>query len=164
MNTHGLGIASTGNAAISLAAFALFHGLGCTVFVPEDISRERLNQIQAFNPIVRYAPGYEEAVAQCNEASEREHLLNCNPGRQSAKLRGDSEIGSEISTMKWEYVVVPTNNGTLLGGIWRGLKRDSRRTRMVAAVAPRTKLAEGIAGFHKLEEPTLTQALKNPKG
>ena len=155
-----LAIASTGNAAISLAAYSYVHGLNCHVYLPSRIAAERLAQIQAYHPTIKYAATYEQAIAQCEEDSEKKSLLNCNPGARYEKIKGDSGIGMEIArNIRPDYVVCPTNNGTLLAGVWSGLRRAGVKTRMVAAVTTKTKLAAAIAGFHRMDEPALSETL-----
>jgi threonine synthase len=160
-----LAIASTGNAAISLAAYSYIHGLKCHVFLPSGIATERLAQIHAYHPTIKYGATYEQAIAQCEEDAEKKSLLNCNPGARHEKIIGDSRIGKEIAmNIRPDYVVCPTNNGTLLAGVWSGLRKAGVKTRMVAAVTRKTKLAAAIAGFHRIEEPALSETLKESEG
>jgi threonine synthase len=162
---HGLAIASTGNAAISLAAYSYIHRLECHVFLPKAIAAERMAQIQAYNPVISTCENYDNAIAECEADAEHYGLLNCNPGARAEKAQGDSSIGVEIAKkQRWSYVVCPTNNGTLLGGVWMGLRRARVKTRMVAAVARETKIAEGIAGFHRFESAALEKAIKESNG
>jgi threonine synthase len=164
MNIRRLGIASTGNAAISLAAYAHINSLKCHIFLPRTIAPERLAQIKAFNPTISFSDTYDQAITQCSEESDSEGFLNCNPGVRIEKMVGDSKIGTEIAKEPWTHVVVPTNNGTLFAGIWKGLRKAHRSTRMVGAVAKETKLAEGIAGFHRIEEPALSNTVEESGG
>jgi threonine synthase len=91
--------------------------------------------------------------------------LNCNPGSRREKLDGDSTIGYEIARrIRPNYVVCPTNNGTLLAGVWAGLKKSRAKPVMVAAVAKKSKIAASISGFHRFEEPTLSNCLSESKG
>jgi len=160
-----LAIASTGNAAISLAAYSYVHGLECHVHLPQGIALERLAQIQAYRPVIHVASTYREAFAECQEQCRREGMLDCNPGSRFEKLRGNSRLGAEIATrIKPGCMVCPTNNGTLLAGVWMGMKYRKLRPRMIAAVAKETRLAEGIAGFHRLEEPALSECLEESRG
>ncbi|HKM78820.1 MAG TPA: PLP-dependent lyase/thiolase [Candidatus Bathyarchaeia archaeon] len=162
---RGLAIASTGNAAISLAAYSYIYGLECHVFVPKSIAVERIAQIQSYNPIITTSESYDSAIAECEATAERYGFLNCNPGARAEKVQGDSSIGVEIAKkQKWSYVVCPTNNGTLLAGVWKGLRSSHMKTRMVASVAKQTKVAQGIAGFHKFERQALEDAIKNSNG
>ena len=158
-------IASTGNAAISLAAYSYICGIECHVYVPRTIAPDRMSQIQAYDPIISQSDTYDKAIAECQAVAERESYLNCNPGARPEKVNGDQAIGSEIAKkQKWTYVVCPTNNGTLLAGVWRGLRKSGSKTKMVASVARHTKLAEGIAGFHRFERDALSAAMKQSKG
>lgn len=163
-NIRKLGIASTGNAAISLAYYAYVNALKCHIFLPRTITPERLAQIQAFSPTINFSDTYDQAIAQCNEESNKEGYLNCNPGARIEKIIGDSKIGSEIAKHTWTSVIVPTNNGTLLSGVWRGLRKAHVRTTMVAAVTKETRLADAIAGFHRIEEPALSNTIQESKG
>jgi len=160
-----LAIASTGNAAISLAAYSSVRNLNCHVYLPKSIAKERLMQIQAYHPIVKFASNYQQAITRCEEDAEHNGFLNCNPGVCHEKILGDSEIGREIAMHgRPDYVVCPTNNGTLLAGVWQGLNKMDVKPHMIAAVARRTELAEAIAGFHRIEEPALSQTLKEGRG
>jgi len=162
---RGVGIASTGNAAISLSAYAYINGLKCHVFLPRAIAPDRLTQIQAYNPTITLCNTYDEAIAKCQSAAAHEGFLNCNPGARIEKVIGDSGIGREIAGReKWSCVVCPTNNGTLLAGVWRGLKVAGSSARMIASATKQTKVAEGIAGFHRVEEPALSKALRESNG
>jgi threonine synthase len=164
-DARGLAIASTGNAAISLAAYSYIYGLECHVFLPKTIAAERMAQIQSYNPIISTCESYDSAIAECEADAERYRLLNCNPGARAEKAQGDSSIGLEIAKkQKWSYVVCPTNNGTLLAGVWIGLRRAHVKTKMVACVAKQTRVAEGIAGFHRFEGQGLDDAIKESKG
>jgi len=160
-----LAVASTGNAAISLAAYSYVHGLKCHVYLPRRIAAERLAQIQAYHPAIKYGATYEQALAQCEKDAEKKGLLNCNPGTRHEKIIGDSKIGKEIAmNIRPDYVVCPTNNGTLLAGVWSGLRKSGFKTCMVAAVTKKTKLAAAIAGFHRKDEPALSETLKDSEG
>lgn len=163
---RGVAIASTGNAAISLAAYSYLHHLQCHVYLPERIAAERLAQIQAYCPIIHLSKGgYEEAIRECEKSSNREGLLNCNPGARAEKINGDMKIGIEIADqLKPSHLICPTNNGTLLTGVWKGLKASGVNTRVFAAFAKSTRLAEGIAGFHRIEEPELSNCLAESDG
>lgn len=162
---RSVAIASTGNAAISLAAYSYVHGIVCHVYLPRDMVAERLAQIRAYHPILHFADNYAGAVTKCHNDCEQKNMLNCNPGSRFEKVQGDSGIGVEIARrIRMDYVVCPTNNGTLLSGVWMGIKVRGMKTRMVAAVTRRSKVAEAISGFHRLEEPALTVCLDESKG
>jgi threonine synthase len=161
---HDLAIASTGNAAISLVAYSYIHRIKCHVFLPKAVSTERRAQIEAYAPQIMFLNTYKDAIDMCQVASERHGFLNCNPGARIEKINGDARIGREIARKKWDSVVCPTNNGTLFAGVWKGLKQKRAVTRMIAAVTSKTELADAIAGFHRIEEPALSDALNDCGG
>jgi len=161
-----LAIASTGNAAISLAFYSYVYELECHVFISRGIEPERLAHIRAYHPIISLTKGtYDRAIVECQNQSESHGYLNCNPGARREKMVGDSRIGNELGReVNVDYVVCPTNNGTLIAGIWAGLKQSGQSPIMVAAVAREGVLATSIAGFHRLEEPALSQCLNESDG
>jgi threonine synthase len=163
---RSLAIASTGNAAISLAFYSYVYGLDCHVYVSKGIEPERLTHIQAYHPVISFTEGsYEQAIVECREQSERHGYLNCNPGARREKMIGDSRIGYELGhESELDHVICPTNNGTLIAGIWVGLKQSLVRPRMIAAATRKSLLAASIAGFHRLEEPALSQCLEESHG
>jgi len=163
---EAVGCASTGNAAISLAAYSRMANIKCHIYVSETISQERMNLIRMFNPQIHTIKGgYEEAIKESNVEMEKRGIYNANPGQCHLKIIGDSYIGREIAeNLHPDFVIIPTNNGTLFSGVWKGLKDSNVRPRMVAATARNTKIADSIKGFHRLEEPAFSNALKESNG
>ena len=161
-----VGCASTGNAAISLAAYSRMTDIICHIYVSEKIGAERMNLIRMFSPRIHIVHGaYEEAIRQSNLEMSQEAIYNANPGRCYSKVVGDSYIGKEIAAeIQPDFVTCPTNNGTLFAGVWSGLKASKVKPTMVAATAKNTEIADSIKGFHRLEEPALPNALKESNG
>lgn len=160
-------IASTGNAAISMSALAPCEGIRVNVFVSRGMSQERLNLISAFSPKLHLINGaYGDAVRESEIFAESMGLYNANPGRNRHKLLGDSAIGVEIvSQLKKaspDYVVVPTNNGTLISGLWIGIKKANPR--MIAAVARETTLMGSIEGYHRYDGQELERTISESGG
>ena len=160
-------IASTGNAAISLSALAPCEGIGVDVFLSKNIEKERLGLISAFSPRIHLVPGgYDEAYRESEAFAEKERIYNANPGRNQFKIIGDSEIGREIvkqlGSRTPDYISVPSNNGTLISGVWRGSKHA--RPRMIAAVAPKSRLMSSIAGYHRLDRQELERTMSESDG
>ncbi|MGC9208508.1 MAG: PLP-dependent lyase/thiolase [Nitrososphaeria archaeon] len=160
-------IASTGNAAISLSALALGYGVKVHVFVSKSISKERLSFIKTFRPVLHLVEGsYSDAIRQSEEFATRNGIESANPGKNFNKILGDSSIGEEIGRQlsgNLDYIIVPTNNGTLLSGIWLGIKKTAR-PRMIAAVAPNSVLMESIAGYHRFDGGELDRAISESGG
>jgi len=162
----GVGCASTGNAAISVSAYAYMAGLGCDIYVSKTISPEKMALIEMFKPRIHVVDGgYHEAIDVSNREIEEKRLYNANPGSCEAKLRGNAGIGREIARELFPtYVVCPTNNGTHFAGVWMGLVEVGKRPVMVAATAKNTEIADSISGFHQLEGKAFQNALKESKG
>jgi threonine synthase len=161
-------IASTGNAAISLSALAPASRIQVHVFVSRNIAQERLNLLSTFKPTLHVIEGsYDDAVKMSNEFAADEGAYLANPGHNMAKLIGDSGMGREIAKqMKRsppDYVVVPTNNGTLLAGLWMGLNKNSEPA-MVAAIARNSELMSSIAGYHRHDGTQLDRAITESNG
>lgn len=152
---NAVGCASTGNAAISLAALANMIGLECHIYVSSGISKEKLNLIRAFHPILhRVSGGYEQAVHESNEEMREENIYVANPGQCRAKIEGDKKIGMEIANeISPDVLVCPANNGTHLIGVWEGIKQERLNPITIAATAKRTDIADSISGFHRFEGP-----------
>ncbi|MEM3798437.1 MAG: pyridoxal-phosphate dependent enzyme, partial [Candidatus Bathyarchaeia archaeon] len=162
-------IASTGNAAISLAALAKVAGLKVHVFYSKGMSLERKAIIESINPILHQVEGtYDSAVNASEFYAKANGIYLANPGNP-IKRKGDSIIGKEISSFlgNIDYdecnIYVPTNNGTLLAGIWEGVLYKNK-IKMIAAINENTNIAESIAGFHKLEGESLFKAVDVSKG
>jgi threonine synthase len=160
-------IASTGNAAISLSALAPCEGIGVDVFLSNSIENERLGLISAFSPSVHLVDGgYDDAYRESEAFAEEKGVYDANPGRNRFKIVGDSEIGREIvqqlGTRSPDYVFVPSNNGTLISGVWLGSKLA--RPIMIAAVAPKSRLMSSIAGYHRLDGKELENAVEESGG
>jgi len=161
-------ITSTGNAAISLAAYSLVHGVRCHVFVPNSISEEKARLITSFEGELHKVQGGLKAVyAECVDFIELHGAYDANPGRNAKKIEGDSVIGEEIIAQldaKPSHVFVPTNNGTLLAGVWSGFRGNNVRPKMIAATAPVTEVADSITGYTRLDGDALDVALEESGG
>lgn len=161
-----VGCASTGNAAISLSAFCRMARVECHIYVSENVSPEKLALIEAFGPHMHQVPGgYDQAVERSQIELSEKNAYIANPGVCRAKIVGNSYIGREIAeALQAQYVICPTNNGTHLAGVWKGLKDSGMKPIMVAAVSEKTSLADSIGGFHKLDAAELNQAIKESNG
>jgi len=166
-NSSNVVIASTGNAAISLSALAPCEGISVDVFLSKNIENERLELISAFSPRIHLVTGgYDEAYRESEAFAEKEGVYDSNPGRNRFKIIGDSGIGKEVveqlAKRTPDYIFVPSNNGTLIAGVWLGSKRA--RPRMIAAVAPKSTLMSSIAGYHRLDGQELEKTVAESGG
>ena len=157
--------ASSGNAAISISAFAFMNGYKSHVFVG-DIPEEKLQLIHIFRPEIHKVRGaYFQAVEAMREYVAGRRVYNANAGYCPAKLEGNSYIGYEIARdLKPDYVVCPTNNGTHFVGVGMGIRKFGSKAKMIAAIAPTSVVATSITGFYALEQPKIDDTIKETQG
>lgn len=149
-------IASSGNAGLSLAAYAQKAGIKCTCFVPTHTTKEKKNLISLFGAQLKEITGnYEQVYRYVVDHFDRK--TNLTAGICAERIEGNKTIAFEI----WEkigvpdVIVVPCGNGGALAGIWRGffdLFQMGKITQMPKMVGVQ------VAGA-----APLAQALKNNK-
>lgn len=115
-------VCSSGNAAVSTAAYAQKAGIACTCFIPEKTSEGKKQLIALYGATIVEIPGFYEDVYR--------HLVDTHPdgwnvtsGQNMYRTEGNKTIAYEL----WEQsvgvpdvVVVPCGNGGCLAGIWKG--------------------------------------------
>jgi threonine synthase len=123
-------LASTGNMGASMAAYAAYAGLECTVFIPDIVGREKLAQIKAYGAKTIMVDGdYSEAIKRAEEyvVSNHDSFLT---GDYPWRSEGTKSVGFEIADqLYWhvpDYVVVPVGNGTLIWSIYEAFKELTR--------------------------------------
>jgi threonine synthase len=120
-------IASTGNAAASMAAHAAKAGLQCNVFVPESTPIGKLSQSISYGArVIKVKGNYDQAYDLANEACEAFGWYNCNPATNPFRTEGKKTTAYELcEQFNWEppdWVIVPIGNGCNLAGVWKGFK------------------------------------------
>jgi threonine synthase len=160
-----LACTSTGNAAISISAFAYMNQFRPHIFVGE-ISEDKLQLIRVFEPEIHKVRGaYLEALDAMLEYIKKTKIYNASAGYCQAKLEGNSYIGQEIANdLNPDYVICPTNNGTHFVGVGMGIRRAGCRAKMIAATAPHSAVASSITGFYAVEQPKIDQTIKMTDG
>ncbi|MCS7117375.1 MAG: threonine synthase [Thaumarchaeota archaeon] len=132
MNADTVVIASSGNAASSLAAYSASLGLRCYAFVPENVSTGKVAQLLAYGARLLRVKAVEEGVDPTVQlmlrAVEAFGWYPCpsfgpfNP----YQVEGPKTIVYEVvEQLGWRFpdaMLVPTGSGCLLTGIWRGIK------------------------------------------
>lgn len=160
-----LACTSTGNAAISISAFAYMNQFRPHIFVG-DISEDKLQLIRLFEPEIHKVRGaYLEALGAMLEYVKGTRIYNASAGYCQAKLEGNSYIGQEIANdLNPDYVICPTNNGTHFVGVGMGIRRAGCGAKMIAATAPHSAVASSITGFYAVEQPKIDQTIKMTDG
>lgn len=116
--------ASTGNMGASVAAYCARAGIACTIYVPQDTPRIKLLQMMAHGAKIEKVKGdYTLAMITARKAYEEHgrYLAGDYPYRSE----GEKSVGLEIMDImegNVEYIACPIGNGTLLHGLWKGLK------------------------------------------
>ncbi len=114
-------LASTGNMGASVAAYAAFAGLECTVFIPDIVGKEKIAQIKAYGAKVIYVEGdYAVAMKQAEEYvidNSDSFLTGDYPWRSEGTKTVGFEIADQLYWQVPDHVVVPVGNGTLIWSI-----------------------------------------------
>jgi threonine synthase len=118
-------VASTGNAGSSLACLSAALGMKAVVFVPESAPAAKLTQLLSYGARVLAVRGsYDDAFDLCLAASEEFGWFNrsngFNPFTREGKKTCAFEIWEDLGGEVPDRVVVPSGDGNILSGIWKG--------------------------------------------
>ncbi|WP_405601663.1 pyridoxal-phosphate dependent enzyme [Streptomyces sp. NBC_01410] len=112
---------SSGNAGTAIAAYCARAGLDCTVYVPEDTSAKKVEQIRAHGAHLQLVPGDRESTAEAARAAADEpgtfyasHVYN--PYFLHGTKTYVYELWEDLGGRLPDAIVVPVGNGTLLLG------------------------------------------------
>lgn len=120
-NIRKIIIVSSGNGALSTAAFAQKAGIECICYVPEKTSEEKRSLIRLSGARLIAIPGFYEDVYRY-VADVKPEGWNVTAGQSPIRTEGNKTIAYEL----WEQmgvpdiILTPSGNGTCLVGIWRG--------------------------------------------
>src|SRR6266536_1128788 len=119
--------ASTGNAASSLAVQAAAVGLPSYIFVPHNAPRAKVVQLLMCGATVFAVHGsYDDAFDLCIEACGAFGWYNRNTGYNPYLVEGKKTVGLEIAEqLGWhvpDTVLVPTGDGCIISGVYRGFE------------------------------------------
>jgi len=132
MGVSDVVIASSGNAASSLAAYSASLNLRCHAFVPEDVAVGKVSQLLLFGADVvrvrQVAEGRDPTVELMLQTVRELGWYPCpsfgpfNP----YQVEGPKTISYEVvEQMGWrcpDAVVIPTGSGCLATGVWKGFR------------------------------------------
>ena len=130
--------ASTGNAASSLAVQAAAQGLPCYIFAPYNAPRAKIVQLLMCGATVFAVQGsYDDAFDLCIEACNAFGWYNRNTGYNPYLVEGKKTVGLEIAEqLGWQVpdsVLVPTGDGCIISGVYRGFE-DLYRLGMIERI------------------------------
>jgi threonine synthase len=116
---------SSGNAGASMAAYAARVGLEARIYVPENVSGPKFNQIQSYGAEVIKVSGTRSKVAEEAQKPEKDkvyvgHILHplFRDGIRSLAY----EIAEQLDWSVPERIYLPVSAGTLLLGVISGFK------------------------------------------
>ena len=132
LGKRDVAIASSGNAAASLAAYSAAAGIRCHAFVPDDAAIGKIAQLMLYGATIlrckQEKEGEDATVQAMLRAVEESGYYPCpsfgpfNP----YQVEGPKTIPFELFEQhKWDeidWIFVPTGSGCLLTGVWKGLQ------------------------------------------
>ena len=124
-------IASSGNAAASLAAYSAAAGIRCHAFVPDDASVGKLAQLRLYGATTvqrkQEKEGEDATVMAMLETVEKSGYYPCpsfgpfNPYQVEGPKTMAYEIFEQMSWSSPDAIFIPTGSGCLAAGIWKGV-------------------------------------------
>lgn len=116
--------ASTGNAGSSMACLAASVGMPCVIFVPEKAPAAKIAQLLVFGAKVLAVRGtYDDAFDLCMAVCAQRGWFNRNTGHNPFTREGKKTAAFELYEQLGkvpDWVAVPTGDGNILAGIWKG--------------------------------------------
>jgi threonine synthase len=126
---HGLQkvvVASTGNAASSMAGVGAAAGLDITLYIPQSAPKAKLAQAYQYGAqVVRVKGSYDKAYEQSLERSNEATILCRNTAYNPLTIDGKKTVSLEIFTQLGKspgYVFVPAGDGVILSGVYKGFQ------------------------------------------
>lgn len=118
---------SSGNAGAAVAAYAARAGIPCEIYVPSKTSRRKIAQIASYGADVKTVDGTrEDTAAAALEAASRGDAFYASHVYNPLFFQGTKtylyEIYEGFGGRLPEVLFVPVGNGTLLLGVFYGLK------------------------------------------
>lgn len=118
--------ASTGNAGSSMACLAASVAMPCVIFVPETAPAAKIAQLLVFGAHVfavrgTYDDAFDLCMAVCQERGWFNRNTGHNPFTREGKKTAAFEIFEQLGRIP-DWVVVPTGDGNILTGIWKGFR------------------------------------------
>lgn len=117
-------LASTGNMAASVAAYASYFKIPCYVFVPEQTSEAKLAQATIYDAIILRIQGdFTKCEALCREfaKSGNYYLAGDYVFREEGQKNFSYEL-IEQDREPFDYIFIPVGCGTNFGAIYKGFK------------------------------------------
>ncbi len=169
--------ASSGNAAVSLAAFSAKAGLKCYAFVPEEASQGKIAQLLFYGANVfrvkRVKEDEDPTVILMMEAVEKLNWYPCpsfgpfNPYQAEGPKTISFEVAEQLNWEPPDWVFIQIGAGGLIRGVWKGFKELLEmgwveRVPGIVGVQP-VGCAPVIRAYRENMDPHRITPWKNPK-
>jgi threonine synthase len=155
---------SAGNAGSALAAYAARGGLKAHVFVPRDVPRVFVMEVEAYGAHVEKAGALITDAGKVSAERAREHgWYECATLKEPYRVEGKKTMGYELAEqMGWKLpdaILYPTGGGTGLIGMWKAFQ-EMEKMGFVGPARPRMYAvqAEGCAPIVKAFTEGLDEA------
>lgn len=159
LNADAICLASTGNMAASVAAYACYFKIPCFVFVPEKTTDAKIAQATIYNAnIIRIKGDFSACEALCRKFAKSGNYYLA--GDYVFREEGQKSFAYELLEQggdDFDYVFVPVGCGTNFGAIWKGFSeskaagRISKMPKMVAIQPEQSSpVVEGIFKKEKI--------------
>lgn len=173
-----IGTVSSGNMAPSVAAYGIRANLKSYVFVKSNISKEKINPIAIYNPILVKVDGnYEDLYSKSYEIGKENDIYFMNsdvPLRVEGSKTIAFEICEQLNFDVPDYIVIPTSSGGNTRGIEKGF-REFKNCGLIDKV-PKIIVAQAsgcspiMVAYEKKQEvvhkfenaETIAHAIENP--
>ena len=123
-NIDDIVVASTGNAASSMAGIGAAAGLNVKIFIPSSAPKAKMVQSLQYGADITLVDGnYDLAFDKSIAFSDRNGGLNRNTAYNPLTLEGKKTAALEIFIQGGRlphHVFVPVGDGVILGGLYRG--------------------------------------------
>jgi threonine synthase len=125
-NIKAITLASTGNAASSMAGVGAAAGLDITIFLPETAPKAKMVQsLQYGAKVIPVAGTYDEAFDLSLDYSRRRKILSRNTAYNPLTIEGKKTVAMEVYHQLEklpDFVFIPTGDGVILGGVYKGFQ------------------------------------------
>ena len=126
-NIREIALASTGNAASSMAGIGAATNLDITIFLPETAPKAKMVQsLQYGANVIPCAGPYDNAYEMSLEYTNRKkNVLSRNTAYNPLTIEGKKTAALEVFKQLGkvpDYVFVPTGDGVVIGGVFKGFK------------------------------------------
>ncbi len=119
-------VASTGNAASSMAGIGAASGLNIKIFIPASAPKaKRIQALQYGADVIPVDGNYDRAYDLSMEYTKSHGVLSRNTAYNPLTIEGKKTVALEIFKQLEgvpDYLFVPTGDGVILGGVYKGFK------------------------------------------